>query len=138
MDPDLTIVCFRERLVSQETLILVWDMNKNEEVSNISTNEVYYIIHGKNTKTAFLLMGENYANLDTGLTNFFFETNFLYEQARYLSVYGYRMNEVEDGILLHGNRLFKESYVEIETVMMYKKDLDCINTSNIIIDRIRF
>jgi hypothetical protein len=67
----------------------VWDTNKNEEVSNISTDEVYYIIHGKNTKTAYILMGENYANLDYGLTNFFFETQFLYEHKRFLSIYGY-------------------------------------------------
>lgn len=37
-------------------------------------------------------------------------------------------------ILLNGERILKETYVEIETVMMYKNNIDCINFSNIIID----
>ena len=37
-------------------------------------------------------------------------------------------------ILLNGEWILKETYVEIETVMMYKRDIDCINFGNIIID----
>ena len=58
----------------------------------MSTEEHFNIVHGRNTSTAFVLMGENYANLDNSLTNFFFETEFKFEHKRYRSIYGFRMN----------------------------------------------
>ena len=84
------------------------------------------------------MLGENYCNLDHGLTNHFFETKFSFSKDRYKSCIGPRVNFAEDIILLNGQRILKETYVEIETVMMFKNDISCINAKNIIIDRCRF
>lgn len=75
---DRITIAFKESLTSKETLLITWNTQKNEEISNLSTTENYFIIHGKNTQSGFLMMGENYCNLDIGLTNYFFETKFMY------------------------------------------------------------
>jgi len=127
-------IAFKESLNSKETLLMTWNTEKNEEISNISTFLNYFVIMGKNTTTGFLMMGQNYCNLDVCLTNFFFETKFIFTQDRHRAYIGKRINHNEDIVLLNGERILKETYVEIETVMIYKRNIDCINSNNIIID----
>jgi len=46
---DRITIAFKETLTSKETLLITWNTQKNEEISNLSTEENYFIIHGKNT-----------------------------------------------------------------------------------------
>ncbi len=48
------------------------------------------------------------------------------------------MNWWEDVLLEHGNRILKETYMEIETVSLYKKNDWILKSSNIMLDKIRF
>lgn len=48
------------------------------------------------------------------------------------------MNSREDVFLQNGNRVLKETYMEIETVSMYQKNDRALKSSNIMLDKIRF
>lgn len=48
------------------------------------------------------------------------------------------MNKREDVFLSHGNWILKETYMEIETVGVFKKNDRALKSSNIMLDKIRF
>lgn len=120
-DNNIIIVCFKKDITDSDTLMISWNLTKNEEIRNFSTDQEFFLVNGANTKAGFLMNGHTYANFDLGLINFFFESDFISEKHewKYFQNFGYRMNAREDLFLQNGNRVLKETYMEIETVSMY-------------------
>ena len=47
--------------------MIVWNIEKDEEIANVSTDQPYYIVSGPNSKYGFLMYGNLYMNLDNCL-----------------------------------------------------------------------
>jgi hypothetical protein len=135
VDPNLIIIDFCKDY--KDHLILVWDMTENREKYNFSTDTDFTFINGPGSKSGYILNGETYVNLDTGLINYFFEYTFtstcFYDQDG-----GFRINRNEDIILEYGDFILKETLIEVasldEIISGYMK----ITEANINIERVRF
>lgn len=71
---NIIVVCFKKNLKDADTLMISWNLTKNEEIWNFSTSEEeYFLVNGFNTSAGYLMNGQTYCNFDLGLLNFFFE-----------------------------------------------------------------
>jgi hypothetical protein len=109
-DPNLIVLDFVKDYISH--LILVWDVDKNRERYNFSTEKDFQFINGAGTKAGFILNGATYVNLDTGLINYFFEYEFT-ANSFYEQISGNRINKKQDLILEYGSVITKETLIEV-------------------------
>lgn len=65
--PDYIVICFTDTQTSSNTLIIVWNLEDDEEVSNFSTQKTYFLCNGPNSKIGYLMIDTFYVNLDEGL-----------------------------------------------------------------------
>jgi len=77
------VIAFKKWSEDKATLLVTWDVKENAEISNFSTEANYYLINGVKTKAGYLMNGKTYLNLDEGLINNFFETEFIPDPNRW-------------------------------------------------------
>jgi hypothetical protein len=51
---------------------------------------------------------------------------------------GYRMNDKEDIILLNGQKILKQTLLEVSTLNTYLRNPHALNKSNIVFERVKF
>jgi len=137
LDPNLLVLSSDE--TDTHKLSIVWDVEKDEEVSNLSYNNFIKYINGPSSKAGYLILNDCYVNLDNGLKNYFYEIDFgiLYS---YSDTKGYSISLNDENILWKRTLLTKETLVEVASVDEYldpTKPLN-INSRNINLERIRF
>lgn len=118
-------------------MLLVWDIEKNREVSNFSTDKTWYYMYGHNSQAGYILNGDTYVNLDKGLINYFFEYEF-YNSGFYDQRAGYKINKDEDLVLEYGNIITKETMIEVSATDDLIDETTIITPENINLERIRF
>jgi len=123
-------------VVSEEedaTLFVVWDVKINTEKSNFSIDtKDWRYGHGPASLAGYVYTEYlYYFNLDHGVKNFFFETNWDTRNHQWI---GYTMNWVEDTALQHGDIQSKETLMECETIDGIERFH--LNKDNISFDRI--
>ena len=74
LDPNLIALDFVKDYTHH--LIIVWNLKENREMQNFSTSKEFFHVNGPRSRAGFLLNGDTYVNLDTGLINYFFEYEF--------------------------------------------------------------
>jgi hypothetical protein len=79
-------------------LTVVWNIDKNIEDSNFSSETEPTYFYGSNSRRGYIYANDYYVNLDLGLKNYYFE-----HAEPYLSFsnnsYGYKINKSEDMIV---------------------------------------
>lgn len=75
--PEYIIIVFQDTINYIESLFIVWDMIKDEEIFNYSTNSSeYFLLNGAKSKIGYLMVDDIYINLDEGIENYYFECKF--------------------------------------------------------------
>lgn len=117
---------------------MVWDVEKNEEVMNLSfESKQYQYIQGKSSQNGYILTDDLYINLDDGLINYFFEVTFKPPRNDRAN-FGFRMSEEEDLILEDGSILMKETLMEVQSLDELVAGTEILKKNNISLERIRF
>ena len=133
-DPSLIVISF---VKGSDYLLLVWNIEENREVYNFSTSNYWSFIYGPGSKAGFILNGDTYVNLDTGLINYFFEYQFT-NYGFYDQTCGYRINSPQDLVLENGNIITKETMIEVAALDDLVDEIEQITEENINLERIRF
>jgi len=135
LDPNSVVIDFIKDYTHH--LILVWNIVDNKETQNFSTSKTFYHINGYRSKAGFILNGDTYVNLDTGLINYFFEYDFV-NQGMYEQKGGLRISKNEDLVLDYGWVITKETLIEVYSLEDIVRYDDHITEDNISLERIRF
>ena len=117
-------------------LILIWDVNLNQEYKNFSWNVVRSIILSKLSKTGILLMDNSYVNLDRGIINYYFNSDF--DSWYYSDSYGLRMNSTQNMLVSNGVIYWKESIFGCLNYLEVMEDKEnAIKEKNLNFERIK-
>ena len=133
IDPSLIVISLKNK---KDSLLIVWNIDENKEVSNYSTSKKWMFINGPKNKAGFILTGDVYLNLDWGLANHFFEYDF--KRSVMKSKNGYRITQSEDRILENGWLITKQTIVELCALDELIHEKFKIDQDSISLERIRF
>ena len=133
IDPSLIVISLKQK---NDSLLIVWNIDENKEVSNYSTSKKWMFINGPNNKAGYLVNEDIYVNLDFGLPNNFFEHDYL--DFGLSDNKGYRIANSERYILEKGCLLTKETIVELSSLDDLINERFILHSMNISLERIRF
>ena len=133
LDPSLIVISLKQK---NDSLLIVWNVDENKEVSNFSTSSKWIFITGPNNKAGFLLNKDVYVNLDYGLVNYFFEHDYL--DYGFSNKNGFRITDSEKYILENGWLLTKETIVELSALDDLINERFILNSMNISLEKTRF
>jgi hypothetical protein len=76
LNPNKLVIVLRSSV--EDYVYLTWDLIKNQEITNFSAEGNYYFINGLNSETGYILNQTRYINMDKGIPNYYFDTEFNY------------------------------------------------------------
>ena len=95
---DPSKVVFNLRSTVEESIYMVWSLETNNEVSNYSAKNTCYFANGSGSQTGYVFCDDNYyVNLDVGIPNYFFDSNFVFDSGN--SGNGFKIDKNESYVL---------------------------------------
>ena len=137
------IFCWRDprfliiQLTSESnSLLLIWDVNLNQEYKNFSWSQMQTIVLSKWSRTGILIMKNSYVNLDRGIINYHFNSNF--DDIYYSDNSGLKINSTQNIFVWNGTIYWKESVFGWRNMseILENKD-DAIKEKSINFDQIK-
>ena len=135
-DKNKIVICCTTDL--DENIFLLWDCKTNSEIRNYSTKGQYNYIQGQGSVSGYVLNENNYANMDSVLKNYFFDTDFNKYFHEDLISNGFKMSQNEEELLCKGLVVLKVTYLDCQTANNLISNSETITQENIYIERIKF
>ena len=100
--------------IDQSVLFVVWNTDKNNEVSNFSLKTKQWRYgHGVTSKSGFIFTPDYYVNLDYGTWIYHFEYKFIMDLDSDIKC-GFDINYREDACIHDGKLILKETLAKVE------------------------